>query len=897
MQAENELTVLDIRDNYLEWNNRQIDRLNNIFSAEQSPLIKLIPLLLQVNNRTLPGYSGPDVPMGIHRYIPEASVVNLAKSLNYKFEYSLQEIIKFPVIESIIFQSTMLDLKHRCWIFVRDSLDTQQLSDIRKKIDNISKWYKAKGLDIEFILITEDKFNKFKIKSISQLNKSIFLKQFYAESILLAGKLPFWWLVPAESESDYRNYVDYISQARLIEPQNCIDLGGVADIDLYDYLQQAIKYVQQVKNEPEISLINLAILDMQITQWPKSDCLSTRVKQYFNQTGQEIDNYTVLAEILFESFEPLAHKKRIMPIDRMLSSLKNMSSKLNHLVIDAYVGERYFQPVSLKGIDNIISFMNVNKALIFSIREIFSRIISAFSQKADVTDRQRVTVGHANDVLASLSENANRIPLYNRQVLPDILLDKILIRHVVINAEESYWSLIIKQSESVEKKIEGFTSLLGLLTWCWLNRVVSHVTQVSIECPLFQYRQTEARYVLEMIMQYIDPATVSRVTQSDLEKPVVPVMSLVLVNAVPSSREKTGRDTPHNILRDFDQYSLHPHVNCDQVIVDSWGDVYTKSSRGGVEIINCLCEWTHHASLDRRITPRKLYFSGYGTGDSTFAANRLQEIYDAIVEYFYVKRHKDGRFILKFEDLYCSVKAEDKQLLAKELGSERDMLRYLEACSSEFVPTQFERLAYTEYPLKEIFQNNRANVCQVFFQLINGICYTWVLDENGSLFRDKQVFVDRNAYIAHWFKFFSNINSSLDKLGFSESQKPAVEVYHIVLNRLGAYDFISASTSSEVAEKNFYEIGLSIDHEDSTEQLTFVCEEAEFSYHEYQLAAINACIDNLKKRFKSQGRRDVYVTDINASLQTFNAESKVQFVQILQLKRAFEKRIYRMLNE
>jgi len=107
-----------------------------------------------------------------------------------------------------------------------------------------------------------------------------------------------------------------------------------------------------------------------------------------------------------------------------------------------------------------------------------------------------------------LSDNPDRVPIYNNRDSADIVLDRIQIKHEV-SKEVDKWSLVLLASEGNEKTIEGFSNLLALLSWCWLNRLVNRLTQVSISCPLQEVKQTEARYMLDILMHDVNPQLIS----------------------------------------------------------------------------------------------------------------------------------------------------------------------------------------------------------------------------------------------------------------------------------------------------------------------------------------------------------------------------------------------------
>lgn len=261
MQVENELQVADAKQAFLRWNTFQYENLPEIIPGEVYKYIQLIPLFLQINNRLLPGYTGPDTPLGVYAYKPDKNAIADARQLNNKFRYQQEGVVKNPSIDSVLFQQQVIDKEIRCWIFFRPNLNKKQVILLKEKVDKISQWFSLRGCSIDFICLTDDDFRNNKNQLSKQINQSLYLDYFYSEIIVLAGKYPVWWLVPPTREKEYTAFVEHIKQARFVDNEEFIDLGGVADLSRADLLQFAVDQVQKIKLSPEICLVQLLLID------------------------------------------------------------------------------------------------------------------------------------------------------------------------------------------------------------------------------------------------------------------------------------------------------------------------------------------------------------------------------------------------------------------------------------------------------------------------------------------------------------------------------------------------------------------------------------------------------------------------------------------------------------
>ncbi len=897
MSLSDAYTAADARDTYFDWNRKQFSRLEGYAGAEKLSLIRLLPLLFQLNDRALPGYAGEDIPMGVYGYTPSSDEISAARGVNSKFSFTQQSVIRYPAIDAIFVQHQVLDNRLRCWLFCREDLNLTQLDELLEKIQKTSRWYRSRGIDIEFIQTSDEKFRRFRFRELDYENLPLYLEQFYSEAILLAGKYPAWWLVPVEEEVNYAGFLENIQQARLIDPGEILDLGSVSGVNEAALLSQAIKIAQRIKTQSELCLIELVMLDTISRNLPGRAGIASRLKKSLYNDEHEKSLYQTVAEMMQDTFEAYPDSEHIMLPSRLISQLANSSAGLNAEIIQAFCGENYVQPVARKGVENIIAFMNLNKALLHEIRKLYVHILDRYRGQPDQADDK--VLSHALNVQSSLSDSADRVPLYNSRDIDNLVLDKIQLRHDIGDDGESRWALVIRLSEAVEKTIEGFTSLVGLLAWCWLNRMINHSTQVSVECPRQQVKQTEVRHIMEVLMHQLDPLKVAMVSTSELNKPVRAVQSLIFINLTSNTTIRRQTLTENDDPLSFGEASENLMSHCEQLIINSWGDVYTRTYSGNAAIINCLCEWTHGVAPGRRNRPAGLYFSGYGAGNSTHISQRLDEVYQNIIEYFYDSREVEGRFIVCLGSDYYVVSVNAGELVANRLGDERKMFNYLEAPLSHFQSTELERLAYTAHPLKQIYKQNQADVVQVFYQLAGRHCYTWVLDEHGSLFRTMQERFERDGYILHWLYFYKNISQRLKKISYQEREVPKIEITHIVINRLGEVDFVPVSAASVTAEKHFYDVGLRISGSDEGDRLDVTLDGVEFPYEKYQQAALAECVKVLKSRIQKQGRQSIYVTDINVPLRLYNVSDReqIQFSHILRFKRSFERRIHHLVEE
>jgi len=896
MTIENKIQVADAKELYLRWNKSQFE---NISSKENVAfeLIQLIPLFLHLNDKLLPGYVNSDTPVGVFGYRPDKKIVYQAKQLNSKFRYEEEGPVKYFAVDSVMFQQQLVDKKNRCWIFHRSDLNKNQLVLLQEKMDKISNWFSMRGCKLEFICLSDDDFRKNKVEQLERINKTIFLDYFYSEIILLGGKYPVWWLVPPSKEYEYPAFVEHIKQARFVDSEEFLDLGGMLELNRADAVRYAVDLVQKIKQAPEICLVKLLVADHKNVIWPEADGISFQLKNSVYERGGVTNPVDIMAHILRDTLSRYPDKNHILSPLRMFSRLRNIPGKLNIKIVDAFLADNYIQEPSSTGIDNLIVYLNFSKAVSYEVRQIFSNIVENYITQFNERDIDQTLKSVAQNMLVFLSDNADRVPLYNTEDKVDIILDRILLKHEMMS-EEDRWSLVLEISEGNEKTIDGFSSLLGLLAWCWLNRIVNNSTQVSIDCPRQQVKQIEAHFVLETLIQQLNPRLLSSIPSEAFENPVRPLQSLLFINFMTTNENEENQISTTDDPLSFGNLPENQLTHCEQLIVNSWGDVYTKQYSGNSGILKCLCDWTHHAPLDSLAKPQQLRIFGHGVGDSTFMAQRVEQIYGELQSFFYFARQREGRFILRMGLDYHVITVVNALLQARKIGRKQALMEYLEAINKNFQTTALERLTLTEFPLREIYQNNKENVLQVFFQVINRSCYSWVLDEKGSLWADVLKEYDRESYITHWLYFFKNIRNRLKDINVQEQKIPALEINQISINQLGGLEFYHIGSEAVSGNKDFIDIQISIKTGDKGDEISLVCDGRRFDYQELNQNVLIESVQYLSDKIAEDVGRPVFVTDIDAPLRIFNVTNgdDIQTSQILKVKRNFEHRINKLLN-
>jgi adenylate cyclase class 1 len=545
-----------------------------------------------------------------------------------------------------------------------------------------------------------------------------------------------------------------------------------------------------------------------------------------------------------------------------------------------------------------VGFINLYRALFQEIRQAFSHIITLYNYHGQDDEQQQKLNGLARNMMVYLSDSDDRVCIYNTRNMAEFILGRIMLRQSPAQDDNRLWQLVMETEEGNERILGDFSNLLSLVAWAWLNRIVDSATQVSIDCPSRMVRQVDARHVLEVLIQQIDPDELVNISEQVFQKPSSVRTSLLFTHLVAGEDYRQRMEADNDIDPLLYETTDDLVVNCEQLIINNWGDAHVRRYRGSQGILQCLCDWMQATAGDAGGVPEPIQCYGYAAGISTFWAQRIEQLFAEIVEFFHGENNRNGRFIVRMGPEYYMLEFANDTLQPRRIGNEAALFKFLELPNEEFRPYGMERYALTETPLRALFERNRPGVVQVFFQLRNRYCHTWVLDEKGSLWRQQQRWFDRSSYVAHWLYLMRNIRNRLKRINYQNRELPSMEIQQIIGNQLGGLDFHAIGAEAVSVERGFFDVHLSVVGEEQGDRLSLSCDGREFGYQQFGEKAMAECVQYITARIAGEGPGPVYITDIDVPLRLYGVAERdaIQVSHFLKYIRTIENRLNQMVS-
>jgi len=491
------LTKRQLRNNFIAYNKaRYLDFTNN-YSSKQRRLINLLPLLLHTNLNLMPGYISKHTPHGIADYTADKQSLHDAGKLNAQFAAYQNIPLEQPPIEAIFIQQCILTGEVIFWVIHDSQLDSQQVDLLDKKTASIIRWLAS--FDIKMSYIVSDaasisyqyySFKKYKF----HIDKCFFLDNFYAESLLVAGKIPAWWL--------------YISEPEAQQDRQVIYCGNLVTPRPNDYMSAAIWHLYNIFRQPETSWINLAIIDQFII---------SRIHRFFSVDLRDMvhNSDNMPAEDIHHDYS--VYLKDTIDIKQtsidysLLNRFHTTYRTTGHKTVFDYLTSASRQQDKSQTEMDFIKYMEVIASLLKRSERLFRRIKTLLNLTFDSSSMSYELNNITNGLLSRLVDTDRKIAFINPS--PAFMLERVHFRQNA-DADQHSWSLLVGDQRS-DTEIRSANNLIHLLCWAFVNQLIDASTQVSIQCMDFSIRQIDILNILKTLQQCVD---ISDFTDIDIDK-------------------------------------------------------------------------------------------------------------------------------------------------------------------------------------------------------------------------------------------------------------------------------------------------------------------------------------------------------------------------------------------
>ncbi len=291
------ITLQNNKKRYLEYNSfRKKIFLTN--SPKDAPVILyMLPWLLSVNRLSVPGFI-KELKEPFHVFNIENNNEIIKQETQYKKLFGIKEeksLVRYPSqapqiqgIYTIGSAGTISQTSHSdcdIWICIdKSDFTSKTLQYLNEKINLIKDWLDSRlKIPVYFFLsdvedIRQCNFGKLDYESSGSAQRNVLKEEFYRTTILIEGKIPFWWVCFEPEESgDYNKEFIQVAGSD-IGGRDFVDMGDLKEVKQDEYFGASLWQYNKSLTHPLKSIIKMLQLKM-FLEAPKENLLCHKFRQ------------------------------------------------------------------------------------------------------------------------------------------------------------------------------------------------------------------------------------------------------------------------------------------------------------------------------------------------------------------------------------------------------------------------------------------------------------------------------------------------------------------------------------------------------------------------------------------------------------------------------------------
>lgn len=735
------------RQNFLTYNRKKYERFQALIAdSDVKKVINSVPLLLSLNNPKVPGYVEGNVPMGIAGYTPDSEIVRFVETKCHVA--NLQFAVSEPFIEMLavmgspgtIAYTKKSDCDYWCCVN-KDSVSKESLDKLQQKIDIIQNWVMAEAKTEIHLFLNDIKSLKNNIyaededEAFGSTIGATLKDEFYRSSIIIAGKIPFWWVIPHVDDEQYKKL--YAELPDETKNEQYIDLGNMYSIPKEDFMGAALFQLVKALANPFKSILKIGVLEKYLFGPPIPHLLCHKIKESIHKGEfylQILDSYLLMFEAVYEYYgNTLQDKTLLATLPRNLylkinpqltkymglRNNKNLPYKVK--VMSKYVAQWKWSVEEIKDLDNfdnwdytkIMTYWNtVKKFMLLSYQKISNEIPNVnLQQKISESDFKLLS----SKIKTNFIVDENEIDHYI--TFRDTPYEAILyIEPTKLSGKESEWRVYKKNSASPGQItiLKTKNDLVKLIAWIALNNIFD---------PVFSRIQMQSGYI--------------KIDQSVVQNLLTDMVNLFNKKKIHLKNEFFLRppfNTKTMLIVNFNDKESDSISSIYYLYKASWGQscIYHYSDPG---ILTTILRIMLTDALRLKLT--------YDECCAVHAPNPFKKEYKQLDRFFREAYaaivnsdfKKSVRFVGKLENNYmCITRDQNNQVTVVKHPNIITLLSFITSSPAWKIDYVFSAEDAQLMVLDEIRKRWRRNLISIVYELKGPYVFIFVLNEGGNIF-------------------------------------------------------------------------------------------------------------------------------------------------------------------
>ncbi|RLB31940.1 MAG: hypothetical protein DRH11_12545 [Deltaproteobacteria bacterium] len=294
-------------------------------AEKASVALEIIPVLLSLNEPDLPGYvTGGDSGCGVygigssdrlrevvHDFFPELR----KRRIRYQ-----RYLVKRPIIESIFLMGSIGTIAQKYasdfdfWVCVDSTrFSREQIHKLRQKSAHVARWCESKfDMEVHFFImdldqIRKDDFGTVDEESTGSSQRKFLKEEFYRTMLLVAGKVPFWWVLPAGiEEEEYEQCWKRMVAENDYDFDDYVELGFLGHVPREEFLGTTLWQLSKGIKDPFKALIKMSMMERYLSESFEGPLLCDVLKERVlsgSTNLRDLDPYLLMIETVLDFYE------------------------------------------------------------------------------------------------------------------------------------------------------------------------------------------------------------------------------------------------------------------------------------------------------------------------------------------------------------------------------------------------------------------------------------------------------------------------------------------------------------------------------------------------------------------------------------------------------------------
>lgn len=574
MNLQQNLTIRLLR--VLRYNKARTDRALELLPVKKRPLFHTLPFLLHINHPKFPGYVESDkTPYGICNYTFKPDLKAALIKLFPENEVLIEELKPIwprrRAIESVMLmgsigsigQSANSDFDY--WVCIdENNFDAECSELLQQKFSAIERWAEDYyGMEVHFFQseigkICNNDFGEAGGESSGSAQGSLLKAEFYTTNIMVAGKAPFWWLVPdSASDVQYHKLYDALQKGENPDPKWFMDLGNIERINIGEVFGAAIWQISKAMDSPFKSVLKMAKLEVFMENVEHEQPLCNVLKKKVHNGAKApsdlecVDPYGLMFEQLIDFYHEQGNDNVVELLQLCLyiksecwlsRPFRESENHFKRQIIKNYVKSWGWTKEKVKHVDGIKhwDFHEVTKLG----RQIHSFLISCYRRMSSKIEKnsQLVSAEDSTVIGRKIDSFYTKKPgkiVYQRRAFEEGLY----LKSLSIKAELEFnmpgkkrWSAyrgkLIDWNDKDLKSVFLRTNsdAVDLILWCVFNRIIDDQTRIYLSYICDPLKESDVKELIQHALKLFPPIKISEIPRDQLLMPSRMLRCLIVLN-------------------------------------------------------------------------------------------------------------------------------------------------------------------------------------------------------------------------------------------------------------------------------------------------------------------------------------------------------------------------------